>query len=1683
MNKKAVAWGIIIGGIAAIVIIATLLTPLKGVWHVVGERIFGMVSPPSAEEFVPYVGPTSATIAMNSFKAFVCGSKIIYFQDVNYSKQCPDGIYVNITGPAACSGVTYGSTCVECGQEVQRGNNYLMGLVCNVKHFELPEDAPYVLSHGFVVSTLGKMTSWVSPSAAQALTGYNANNPTVPWIIGVGDPSYLMYYERFPEGEDAWWHVDAFSFNIMYVVTSTGFNALFGAGGASAVKSAAKKVALEAAEQAVKQGATTTAKAQFRQTVKNSLKLGGKAVLERNILVKGYRFIGRQLKNLFLRDTAEKAAKASMTRWALSSAEEAMLSPQAVDRIVDGLLRKGFITRAGALTISQAELKAIIKEEASQALKLGITETENLVKKAGGELLERQSTVKTGRLWRNTLTAKDEFWGAFNQALMHSDEKIRADLLKAADAGSLAQALKQQDLQLYTRIMGNLKMINAPPGLKDDFINLLAKDAKTSVDAAASVIEKQTDDFAEKYAKEIVEKYSGKVTADMIKKEGKKMAVIGYMDNFVQADGKFAKREFITNLVEGDGKKIMDAFDKLPKEYQQKAIISAFETAEHMGEKDFTNIIKRLGDSVDEFAVKDATLLTRMGARLDKIDEYIKIVPFVGSKAVAFKNAGLWAAKLPPKGVYHSAKFIRDHRVLLFVLTYMIADWQDSKNEKWIDRGSDTLVLNSPSNHPDADYWEPLPENFSYISLQRDGERAPLRFHMISPCLTDLKLYGVTEPCVLNENIYQYNVIPFEDTGKFPASRSKIDTPVLSNSVIFKDDPASRIEYPKIIETIERAFDRDVWYSIEELGLGKVSGTPDWFYKLTAKGGLYIMTGDEVFIYRYDPYYNAIFSDKWYDQYDYIAEKAKKIGIGQWHSGNNVGGFLGWEYLVAGYSVSYGYPYIVMFARNKLTGAYQRGLGRDLGSKYAEGSTGQLNLTQDEISKIRGLPQALSQNIPAEQPPAYLLKYINRFENQNYPFFENAYKKDIYTLPYVLGMGGGRSFDWYLRNINSSTANYEKRTAQLKKIFDDGHPLYLNCIQTGKDCVAAASKYKQVIGLIVLDEQLPPAKAFYRLDLGQLTPIILEDQIEILNNAENALADIYAVAGSQDFKDLLSDMGSARQDCLDDIDNGAVEKTLACEVYLGFFLSALGNMTINLPGEPSVSLVENNTQLPFTQDQWYIFHRLSGVLKERAMEIMAIYAYFNAPVELQTSLYALDKSIEDTKTLHDDCVENKNYSACKDALEGYQNILYNQGAGYFEQSEIPIDQIEERMETAEELMLDIFRSAADYRELFEIVGLPKDYCDSVSLNERFWCIVNTLKEETPYFSSLRATISKDGEAGMSLLGVIASGDPLFSDRDYDIVKGNVRLNIFLEGREIRNPKYEHFWSSPEIATYVYYKNMDCMQAATIMSTIPAFAKLYDLDEPFGQGKNEYAGRCAIGFNAIYPAYLEKKMIPFFSSRRPAIMYYDAFGEYIIPELRRIEKDRKFSDDTYEELIEKNNYYQTKAKILEMVNQQQAYFKKIADINVNDYRLWLEIQKQLGTRFPQNIVVNGVRVCDKDNKDSLLSTFGTNSKRTIKIPAISVEPSFAAYKNDSNKANYCYAIPLSWFDRNAEWAILVAGIFVDASVEAFVYSTTGNLLLARAAVAVTGAAQAVMLEEIRVERAWPGQNQHYTFQQA
>lgn len=309
MNKKAVAWGVIIGGIAAIVIIATLLTPLKGVWHIVGERIFGMVSPPSADGFVP--GAPVGDLADYSARAFICAANTVAHGQIDFKLICPDSDTANLT---SCPGVHYGPVCVDCS---------LVQLIskkapkCKVIGFELPQDIQRTLAQ--------------------------------KWIEGFGDPKYILYYESFPEGEGKYWTANLLSTSAVPMVLSGVASFVLGPAGGLGKQTSA----------AIKQG---MGKQFVKQIAKDSLFLPFK------LIAAPFKKFGK----LYARLSVKKAARVNLINHyyrlkiaqTVAKGEIAEDLAKAYSGKMDDLTRviSTHIGRDGALKSSEAELAKSIDD-------------------------------------------------------------------------------------------------------------------------------------------------------------------------------------------------------------------------------------------------------------------------------------------------------------------------------------------------------------------------------------------------------------------------------------------------------------------------------------------------------------------------------------------------------------------------------------------------------------------------------------------------------------------------------------------------------------------------------------------------------------------------------------------------------------------------------------------------------------------------------------------------------------------------------------------------------------------------------------------------------------------------------------------------------------------------------------------------------------------------------------------------------------------------------------------------------------------------------------------------------------------------------------------------------------------------------------------------------------------------
>lgn len=203
-----------------IILTGLILGPIRIGYEVANEKFFGgqgfltifQARPGNFTPWEPTLTPEEQKVK-NSVNGLICslhlmtGTKIDgkicrdYFIDRAYLREL-DLITGAATEDAECT-KKYGDVCVKC---TSRGS---FGLSCEVNNFNLIQERP---------------------------EDFEAE----PWIRGTGDPSYLLYYEAFPEQEASYWHVDMYSISTAAIKTGAIANFIFGPG---ASKFATKMVA------------------------------------------------------------------------------------------------------------------------------------------------------------------------------------------------------------------------------------------------------------------------------------------------------------------------------------------------------------------------------------------------------------------------------------------------------------------------------------------------------------------------------------------------------------------------------------------------------------------------------------------------------------------------------------------------------------------------------------------------------------------------------------------------------------------------------------------------------------------------------------------------------------------------------------------------------------------------------------------------------------------------------------------------------------------------------------------------------------------------------------------------------------------------------------------------------------------------------------------------------------------------------------------------------------------------------------------------------------------------------------------------------------------------------------------------------------------------------------------------
>jgi len=438
------------------------------------------------------------------------------------------------------------------------------------------------------------------------------------------------------------------------------------------------------------------------------------------------------------------------------------------------------------------------------------------------------------------------------------------------------------------------------------------------------------------------------------------------------------------------------------------------------------------------------------------------------------------------------------------------------------------------------------------------------------------------------------------------------------------------------------------------------------------------------------------------------------------------------------------------------------------------------------------------------------------------------------------------------------------------------------------------------------------------------------------------------------------------------------------------------------------------------------------------------------------------------------------YDNCAEAVQLYHEITYEDRDKYFYSELFDYDQeVHETIEQAEQSLLEIYKSALSTPELFKIIGKYSEYVAIVNDPKckgsgKLWgCIIELLWDKNKgYFG----TVNWATKGYMELESLKSVGDLLGSKNEF--------IDIRTKVDSAKNKgDHEYKWQGTDIALYMQYRFQDCLESANLISDIPVFYKLYDLDKYNSLAESDYISRCAQGINGIFPKFLMKKMIPHHLSYRRRIGTMADFDRYVIPEFRRIETDLNYDDDTFYDIMTKKRYYQSKADAIENARAASLlikYFDKDYDrITSDDFIEFRKIMNTLQKNYPDKIDASKAKKLCKQPEMFEGSQFFENPHVNI-AKSIQVTPNMHPYQEN---ANYCYSNAYSSAQKWLYGGTILSSIFLDpilASAAEFftggcfgaTVAAPGSMLCARGTLLAKGAIDATILRAIERTKTWP-----------
>jgi len=457
----------------------------------------------------------------------------------------------------------------------------------------------------------------------------------------------------------------------------------------------------------------------------------------------------------------------------------------------------------------------------------------------------------------------------------------------------------------------------------------------------------------------------------------------------------------------------------------------------------------------------------------------------------------------------------------------------------------------------------------------------------------------------------------------------------------------------------------------------------------------------------------------------------------------------------------------------------------------------------------------------------------------------------------------------------------------------------------------------------------------------------------------------------------------------------------------------------------------------------------------------------------------LKQQLADTGIFLVQC-KNGDLTKCKEALDIYHDITYD-NREFYENTFKDHTQGLELIDQAQQSILEIYSVARPgvYEDMFEITGrLDKQtthnakryrYCgynQGIWTNDGLGCsstnpIIDhsTFKKEKTSIKPLSFKLSmwfsgffEQTSTEWSDTIIFPPGLKQFFVSAIDNVKNTLPHRTDLNNRNL--------WTDADIGLYYLYQEQDCLEIAQDMVNIPFFAWYYEM-EADKLTESTFFHDCMGGL-AIYPAFYEKKFKTHFYSQRPSIGGLEMFDQYAVPFFRDIENDHRYVQDTYEELMTKKNYYESKSHAMKRYD--------IGTMSFDDAGEWQLIATQIARRYKENIdIENLVKICKTGtDKDDFYQQLQVLIPETIYVSADK-----GPY-NDGTRSNYCYSFPETTVSKVQKQVLMWNGLILDPIVAVSVtYFTGGNVFIARGALALKGAAEAFLIQKIDKKRSWPG----------